>query len=60
VTQEGVYRFKKRWGTEDKPYFYCTRVWDEKIMHCTKEQLLEEYPHFYVLPFANLKSENRR
>lgn len=55
LSQDGVYRFKKRWGTEDRAYFYYTRIFDKRIMNYTKEQLLDEYPNFYVLPFPKLK-----
>jgi lipid II:glycine glycyltransferase (peptidoglycan interpeptide bridge formation enzyme) len=55
LTQRGVYFFKRRWGTQDLPYCYFTRVLNEKIRSCTKEQLLEEYPYFYVVPFERLR-----
>jgi hypothetical protein len=54
VTQDGVYRFKKRWGTVDRRYFYHTTVFDKGILRCSPEQLLEAYPYFYVVPFTQL------
>ncbi|MBW2004570.1 MAG: peptidoglycan bridge formation glycyltransferase FemA/FemB family protein [Deltaproteobacteria bacterium] len=57
LTQDGVYRFKKRWGTTDMPYFYYTRVFDNQILHCSKEELTWQYPYFYVLPFSQLSNE---
>jgi hypothetical protein len=56
LTQDGVYKFKKKWGTQDKPYFYYTKIFDDKILNMTKETLLSEYPYFFVLPFWSLKS----
>jgi Acetyltransferase (GNAT) domain len=56
LSQGGVYDFKKKWGTQDLPYFYYTRIHDEKILSCTKEELLREYPFFFVAPFGKLKS----
>ena len=57
LTQDGVYHFKSRWGTEDKLYSYYIKVFDEQILGYSKEQLLQEYPYFYAVPFAHLKSE---
>lgn len=54
LTQEGVYRFKKRWGTDDFKYFYYTRILDEKILALSKATLLKEYPYFFVLPFSEV------
>ncbi|MBW1978981.1 MAG: peptidoglycan bridge formation glycyltransferase FemA/FemB family protein [Deltaproteobacteria bacterium] len=54
LTQTSVHRFKKRWGTVDKPYFYYTKLYDKKIIHHSKEELIQDYPYFYVLPFEQL------
>jgi len=54
IDAEGVYRFKKRWGTRDLPYYYYTRIHDKKILTLSKQQLLKEYSYFYVVPFENL------
>jgi len=54
-SQCGVYDFKKKWGTQDFPYYYYVRVFDEKIKTLSKKTLLKEYPNFYVLPFSALK-----
>lgn len=56
ASQDGVYRFKKRWGTLDKPYTYYTRLRNEALRGLEPPRLLESYPGFYVLPFAALKS----
>jgi hypothetical protein len=53
-TQEGVYHFKKHWGTKDKPYYYYTKIFNDSVLNMSKGQLLEEYPHFYVVPFCKL------
>jgi hypothetical protein len=55
ATQNGVYRFKKRWGTVDRPYFYYTTVFDKRILRSSREQLLKAYPYFYVLPFSQVQ-----
>ncbi|MEW6235446.1 MAG: GNAT family N-acetyltransferase [Candidatus Omnitrophota bacterium] len=54
LTQDGVYHFKKRWGTEDIPYYYYVRIYDESLRRLSKETLLREFPYFYVMPFRML------
>lgn len=56
TSQEGVYRFKKRWGTMDKQYTYYTKLNNLALKSCARETLLEAYPHFYVLPFSALST----
>jgi len=55
LTQDGVYDFKSRWGTEDYPYHYYIRVRKPEILENSKETLLNAYPNFYVCPFQQLK-----
>ena len=55
-TQDGVYLFKKRWGASDLPYHYFTRILDDKVLSLRKDQMLAEYPNFFVAPFDQLKS----
>ena len=55
-SQEGVHRFKKRWGTTDQDYHYFTKVNNPNIFTRTTNQLLEMYPNFYVVPFGVLNS----
>lgn len=54
LTQEGVYRFKKRWGTKDLPYYYYTKINAPSICAASKEELLDEYDNFFVIPFQYL------
>lgn len=54
ATQSGVYDFKKRWGTVDKPYHYYTRVLCAEVLTQTPAELLAAYPSFFVVPFAAL------
>jgi lipid II:glycine glycyltransferase (peptidoglycan interpeptide bridge formation enzyme) len=55
LNQDGVYDFKKRWGTTEYRYFYFTKVYDKTLQKTTKEYLLSEYPGLYLLPFDNLE-----
>ncbi|NIM39996.1 MAG: GNAT family N-acetyltransferase [Hydrogenophaga sp.] len=54
LTQDGVYAFKKKWGTRDIRYHYFTRLRSADLLATTRDTLLREYPGFYVLPFSAL------
>lgn len=54
ATQDGVYRFKKRWGTDDINYYYYTQINNEEIFNSSKETLLEQYADMFVIPFNHL------
>jgi lipid II:glycine glycyltransferase (peptidoglycan interpeptide bridge formation enzyme) len=58
ASQDGVYRFKKRWGTKDINYYYYTQINNEQIYSSTKDLLLSEYADVFVLPFQNLLNQN--
>lgn len=51
VTQDGVYLFKRGWGTTDMRYYYYIKLFNNKAIQFTGEDLLEQYPYFYVVPF---------
>lgn len=51
-TQEGVYRFKSRWGTSDHPYTYYTQLNNAEFQQMPRSDILRTYPYFYVLPFT--------
>lgn len=55
LTQEGVYRFKKRWGAKDLEYKYFINVLDKSIYETNKKELLEKFSYFFTLPFDQLK-----
>lgn len=56
LAQEGVYRFKSRWGTQVRPYRYSTRVLNPDILKANKMQLLAAYPSFFTVPFSALRA----
>ena len=56
LTQEGVYRFKSRWGTQDLPYRYSTKVHNPEILKASKIELLTAYPSFFTVPFSALST----
>lgn len=55
LTQDGVYRFKSRWGTEDRRYRYFTRICRPAVLRSQASWLLEHYPGFFVVPFGALR-----
>jgi hypothetical protein len=55
LDQEGVLRFKRKWGAYDQPYRYFISINNSDIRSASKEKLLDAYPYFYVLPFHSLK-----
>ncbi len=56
LTQEGVYRFKRKFGAVDKEYRYFIKINNSNIYNSTKEELLKEYENFYVIPFSKLRN----
>jgi len=56
-TQERLYRFKKRWNTQNRPYFYYNQIYDNRILQYSKEDHLHAFPYAYVVPFARLAAD---
>lgn len=56
LTQEGLHRFKKRWGSIDTPYTYHITVHNPDLRRLSREELRAAYPHFFVLPYPCLES----
>ncbi|GAB4172367.1 MAG: hypothetical protein Fur006_01110 [Coleofasciculaceae cyanobacterium] len=56
LEQDGVYKYKSRWGALDLPYYYYIREYEgsSDLRQLTANELLAEYPFFYVLPFKVL------
>lgn len=54
LSQDGVYRFKSRWGTRDLPYRYFTSVHNPAILKASRAELLAAYPSFFTVPFSAL------
>ncbi len=51
LSQEGVYRFKKRWGSVDHPYGYYSRRTSDKIRSIPIEQLQFDFPFYYLYKY---------
>ena len=56
-TQDGVYRFKRKWGAADLPYRYFTRLNNRDILARSASEILAAYPEFFVVPFAALEKQ---
>jgi hypothetical protein len=55
LTQDGVYRFKKKWASLERRYLYYIYIKNLKIYEASKKDLMNEYNNFYVVPFDKLK-----
>jgi hypothetical protein len=51
-TQDGVGRFKRKWGAEFTAYRYYVQINDDSLRGAPTERLLSAWPGFYVLPFG--------
>lgn len=59
LTQEGVYRFKKKWGADERRYQYYITLNDPALRARTAADLAAAYPWYFTLPYASLQpSEN--
>jgi lipid II:glycine glycyltransferase (peptidoglycan interpeptide bridge formation enzyme) len=54
LSQDGVYRFKSRWGTQDIRYRYLTSVYNPAVLNASRAKLLVSYPSFFTVPFSAL------
>ena len=61
TTQEGVYRFKRKWGAEERRYSYRIYLKEGRLLDQTPDVLSAAYPWFFVAPYAALTpAEERR
>jgi hypothetical protein len=54
-SQDGVYRFKKKWGGKEINYTYYINISNKRIIELNQEEIINEYPNFFVIPFSKLK-----
>lgn len=55
IGQEGVYRFKRKWGAQESRYRYFIQINEKALLDSNAEELQERFPHFYVVPFSALR-----
>lgn len=51
---DGVYRFKKQWGSEERLYYFVTKLYGDpaRLQSLGAEGLRKGYPGHYVVPFG--------
>ena len=54
--QDGVFRFKRKWGAEQGDYRYFVKLNDDSLLDASAEELRQRFPHFYVVPFSSLRT----
>lgn len=57
LTQDGVYRFKRKWGARDVRYPYFVKLNDRSLLDATPAELRDTFGDFYVVPFSALRAE---
>jgi hypothetical protein len=60
LSQDGVYRFKKKWGASERPYRYFITLGERSLMQRTPEELSTAYPWYFTLPFDRLAATELR
>jgi CelD/BcsL family acetyltransferase involved in cellulose biosynthesis len=56
TSQDGVHRFKRKWGAREARYRYFVQVNDNALLDARPEELRARFGHFYVVPFSALRS----
>jgi Acetyltransferase (GNAT) domain len=56
ASQDGVQRFKRKWGGRPAPYRYFCRVGDRSLLDAAPAELQARYGHFFVVPYGALRS----
>lgn len=52
LDQNGVYDFKRKWGTTDLKYYYFTNINDQSILEWSRDKIGENYQNYYLFPFS--------
>lgn len=56
LSQAGVYEFKRQWGANERRYHYYTQLNDASLLGWSRSDILNTFPHFFVIPFSALHS----
>lgn len=59
LTQEGVYRFKKKWGARERRYRYFVTLNDASLLARSAADLTAAYPWYYTVPYGSLQVEGK-
>jgi hypothetical protein len=55
TSQEGVFRFKRKWGARDRRYHYYVQLNDDALLEASPGELRARFGHFYLVPFSALR-----
>jgi Acetyltransferase (GNAT) domain len=55
-SQEGVHRFKRKWGARETRYRYHVQVNDEALLDASPAELGARFPGFFVVPYGALRA----
>lgn len=55
ITQDGVYKFKAKWGAQDYRYDYFIKLNNKSLLMKQPTELLELAKGFYTVPFKELR-----
>lgn len=56
LTQDGLYQFKRRWGTQEREYRYAIAVNDSTVARRSAAELAAAYPLYFAYPFHLLEA----
>lgn len=61
-SQDGVYKFKSKWGTQDIEYNYYTRIYNNnsRLKKLNPAELFDAFPYFFVMPYEYLECNTAR
>jgi hypothetical protein len=56
--RDGVYKFKRQWGSVERPYAFVTRTYgpDDTLLRLGPEGVRHAYPDHFVVPFGAFAS----
>jgi hypothetical protein len=57
TSQDGVFRFKSKWGANEGRYRYFVQLNDGSLLQSSPAELRGRFGHFYVLPFSALQPQ---
>jgi hypothetical protein len=56
TAQDGVFRFKRKWGARNGRYTYFVQLNDASLLDASPAELRARFGHFYIVPFSALRS----
>jgi Acetyltransferase (GNAT) domain len=56
TSQDGVFRFKRKWGAREGRYRYFVQLNDRSLLDAAPDELRARFGDFYVVPFSALRT----